>query len=197
MSSQIVNITCPGCGARVRFNTDVCEYCKGPIIISSFNSVAKMSLTQVNQYTSSYKKDLGVNPNDKSLNTSIAMCYLRLKLYDEALLAFEKAIENNFDNSESFFYAAVCVLKGQKAFLAKRQDIDKIEKLVKAAIAIEPRGIYYYFWGYIKFDYFSRKFLNTSPSYKECLSDAEIKGISEFDKEFLFELLNVNRPAGF
>ena len=31
--------------------------------------------------------------------------------------AFEKAIEDNFDNFETFYYAAVCLLKGKKAYI--------------------------------------------------------------------------------
>lgn len=53
------------------------------------------------------------------------MCYLKLKLFDKALSAYEKAIEDNFDNSEIYFYAAICLLKGQKAFLVQRPTIYK------------------------------------------------------------------------
>jgi len=197
MGLQIVNITCPGCGARVPPNATLCEYCKGPIVITSFNSVAQMSLPLVNKYANAYKKNLLEAPDDQNLNTSIAMCYLKLRLYDKAFPAFEKAIEDNFDNSEPFFYAAVCLLKGKKAFLAKREDINRIEELVNAALSIESRGIYLYFLAYIKNDYFKRKFLNTSPTYEECLAEANKLGTSECDKQMLFELLNVAKPKDF
>ena len=156
-----------------------------------------MPLPKVNKYANSYKKELSENPEDKTLNTSIAMCYLKLKMYDKALPAFEKAIEDNFDNSESYFYAAVCLLKGKKAFLAQRSDIDKIEEYINAANMIEPRGIYHYFWAYIKQDFFERKFLNTTPTYEECLMNAEQMGTSQYDKDMLFELLGVGKPVGF
>ena len=83
MGLQIVNITCPGCGARVQPNATLCEYCKGPIVITSFNSVAQMSLPLVNKYANAYKKNLLEAPDDQNLNTSIAMCYLKLRLYEE------------------------------------------------------------------------------------------------------------------
>ena len=197
MSERIIELTCPGCGARVSTGMTTCEWCHRPVVITSFNSVADMPLPEVNKYANSYKKDLAENPEDKMLNTSIAMCYLKLKMYDKALLAFEKAVEENFDNSETYFYAAVCRLKGKKAFLAQRTDIDKIEELINAANMIEPRGIYYYFWAYIKQDYFERKYLNTSPSYQECLIVAEQMGTSEYDKKMLFDLLGVSIPLGF
>ena len=128
---------------------------------------------------------------------SVAMCYLKLKLYDKALLAFEKAIENDIDNSEVYFYSAVCLLKGKKAFLATRASIDKIEEYIQAANLLEEKGIYHYFWAYIKYDFFERKFLNTAPTWKECLSSAERLRTSEYDKSKLFDLLGVQRPQGF
>ncbi len=194
MAQQIIELTCPGCGARVSTGMTTCEWCHKPVVITTFNSVVDMPLPEVNKYANSYRQELAGNPDDKTLNTSIAMCYLKLKMYDKALPAFERAIEDNFDNSESYFYAAVCLLKGKKAFLAQRSDIDKIEEYIKAANMIEPRGIYHYFWGYIKYDYFERKYLNTSPNYKECLNNATQMGTSEHDKKMLFDLLGVEKP---
>ena len=194
MSQQVVEINCPGCGARVTTGQSECEWCHQPIVISTFNSVYSMPMPQVNKYAGAYRKALAENPENTELNNSIAMCYLKLKLYEKALPAFELAIEDNFDNSETFFYAAVCLLKGKKAFLAQRADIDKAIEYINAALMIEPRGIYYYFLSYIKYDYFERKYLNTSPNYQECFQMSCEMGTSEFDKEMLFNILGVARP---
>jgi len=197
MSQQIVNINCPGCGARASTGQAVCEWCHQPIIISTFSSVYSMSMPEVNKYANEYRKALNENPDNTDLNNSVAMCYLKLKLYDKALPAFEKAMEDNFDNSETYFYSAVCLLKGRKAFLLLRPEIDKIEEFINAALMIEPRGIYYYLLAYIKNDYFSRKFFKTSPTYQEALIMAEQAGYSPFDSEQLFGILGVDKPTGF
>lgn len=197
MSQQIVEINCPGCGARVSTGQTECEWCHQPVIISTFNSVYSMPLIEVNKYANAYRRALTENPENKDLNNSVAMCYLKLKLYDKALPAFEKAMEDNFDNSETFFYAAVCLLKGRKAFLLSRPEIDKIEEYLNAAIMIEPRGIYYYLLAYIKYDYFNRKYFKTSPTYQEVLVMAEQTGYSPFDVEQLFAILGVDKPIGF
>ena len=197
MAQQIVELNCPGCGGRVSTGMVECSWCHKPVVITTFNSVADMPLPEVNKYANSYKKELIENPNDQKLNTSIAMCYLKLKMYDKAYIAFEKAIEDNFDNSETYFYAAVCLLKGKKAFLAQRADINKIEEYLDAAIMIEPRGIYYYFLAYIKYDFFERKYLNTSPNYLECLENANQIGTSGYDIQMLFGLLGVPKPDVF
>lgn len=116
-------------------------------------------------------------------------------MYDKALSAFEKAIENNFDDSELYFYAAVCLLKGKKAFLAKRETINKVEEYINAARAIENRGIYAYFHAYVKYDYFERKCLITEPDYTALLDEAKQLGVPEHDIGVLYGLLNTDRPS--
>jgi tetratricopeptide (TPR) repeat protein len=125
------------------------------------------------------------------------MCYIKLKLFDKAVSAFEIAMEDNFDNPETFFYAAISLLGGKKAFLAQRSQIDKIEEYINAALMIEPRGIFYYLLAYIKYDFFSRKFFNTSPTYQEALAQANGAGVSPYDIEQLFGILGVERPETF
>lgn len=194
MSHTVIEMNCPGCGARVSTGQSECEWCHKPIIISTFNSVYSMPMPEVNKFAGAYRKALAENPDNQELNNSVAMCYLKLKLYDKAFPAFEKAMEDNFDNSETFFYAAVCLLKGKKAFLAQRTDIDKAIEYINAALMIEPRGIYYYFLAYIKYDFFERKYLNTSPNYRECVQMSYDIGTSNFDKEMLFGILGVAEP---
>lgn len=194
MAQQIVEINCPGCGARVSIGQAECEWCHQPLIISTFNSVYSMPRSEVDKYAEAYRKAIAENPENTVLNNSIAMCYLKLKLYDKALPAFEKAMEDNFDNSETFFYAAICLLHGKKAFLQKRVSIDKIIEYINAAIMIEPKGIYYYFLAYIKYDFFARKYLNTTPTYKELLNIAKEQGLSEYDIVQLYSILQVERP---
>lgn len=194
MSQSIVEINCPGCGARVSTGQKECEWCHNPIIVSTFNSVYSMPMPQVNKYAGAYKKALEENPGNIELNNSIAMCYLKLKLYDKALVAFEKAMEDNFDNSETFFYAAVCLLNGKKPFSQQKPTIAKIEEYINAALMIEPKGIYYYFLAYIKKDYYGRKFLKTSPTVDETLATAIQSGVSDYDIEQLFAILGSENP---
>lgn len=194
MTHEVIALKCPNCGDSVDTGQRTCRFCKQPVIISTFNSVHSMPIPLVNKYANTYRQALGTAANNKELNNAIAMCYLKLKLYDQALEAFERAIEDNFDNSETFLYAAICLLRGQKAFLAQRPTIDKIEEYINAANMIEPKGIYYYFLAYIKFDYYARKFFNTKPSHQEAYAKAQEHGLSPFDVEQLYAVLGVARP---
>ena len=193
MAFTAERLTCPCCGFAVAVGDTECP-AGHPLAITSFHSVASMPLPMVNKYANTYRKDLAEAPDDQSLNFSVGICYMKLKLYDKALPAFEKAMVDNFDNSEAFFYAAVCQLGGKKPFLNSRPVIDKAEEYLNAALMIEERGIYYYFLAYIKYDYFARKSFRTSPTYQELLATAIDTGLSEYDITQLYGILGVNRP---
>ncbi len=194
MAQEVIELTCPGCGARVTTGQKECEWCHKPIVISTFNSVYSMPMPEVNKYVRTYKQALNNNPDNVELNKSIAMCYLKLRMIDKALASFEKAIEENFDDSELYFYAAICSLGGKKAYLNQRPTIDKALEYINAAISIEPKGIYYYFMAYIKYDYFERKRFRTTPNYQECLQMAVESGLSDFDIGQMYTILGVVRP---
>lgn len=194
MAHQVVELECPGCGAPITTSTKQCPQCFREIVISTFNSVSSMSPMDINKQANAYRKAMVQHPDDKTLNMSIAFCYLKLKLYDKALPCFEKAIEDNFDNSEVYFYAAITLLKGKKAFLTPRTDIDKIEEYIQAAIMIEPKSIYYYFWAYIRYDHHHRKSYIMDPSYVDLLFQADDIGLSQTDVSELYSILGVEQP---
>jgi hypothetical protein len=192
--TTVHDTTCRSCGAAADIGQTKCKYCKQPVLISTFTSVYSMPMPMVNQYAATYREALQSEPNAKDLNNTLAMCCLKLKLYDKALAAFEKAMEDNFDNPETFFYAAICLLNGKKAFMAQRPEINKMEEYINAALMIEPRGIFYYFQAYIKYDYYQRKHFNISPTYQDALKQANETGVSPNDIEQLFGTLGVSCP---
>jgi tetratricopeptide (TPR) repeat protein len=194
MAAQAINLDCPGCGFPVSLKDEICPACGRKLVISTFNSVSAMSMPELNKSANAYRKALASDPENSDVNMSLGFCYLKLKLYDKAIPCFEKAIENNFDNSELYFYTAVALLRGKKAFLTLRPEIDKILQNLEAAVSIEPRGIYYYFMAYIKQDYFARKAFVTTPNYTQLLEQANQVGLPSADVETLWQLLGVTRP---
>lgn len=194
MSHQVVELECPGCAASISTSTKTCPKCFRPIVISTFRSISNMSPLDLNKQASAYRKAMVGYPDDEKLNMSIAFCYLKLKLYDKAISCFEKALEENFDNADVYFYAAVAMLKGKPAFMASKTVINKIEEYLNAAVMIEPKGIYYYYWAYIQYDYYCKKRFNAVPGYKKLLEEAAMGGYSENDVEDLFQLLGTSRP---
>jgi tetratricopeptide (TPR) repeat protein len=194
------SIKCGGCGADVLANQlengEMCPLCGQAARIKHYQTVAAMPLPQVQKYQVSFQAQLSANPTDNTLNSSLAFCFLKLKLPEKALPFFEKAMADNFSDPNLYYYAAICLLKGKKAFLAMRPEIDSIERYLDAAISLEPRGIFYYFREYIKYDYYSRKFLNSSPGYKELLEEAKQKGLTENEITEFYGISGVEHPDG-
>lgn len=188
-------ITCPGCGERLSSDMKKCPSCHGPVLITSIDEVRSMSILQTNKYIMSYTKTLAADPENKPVNMSVGLCFLNLKMYDKAQAAFDKVIDCNFDNPDAYFYAAVCLLKGKKAFLTPRPIIDKALEYINAAIMIEPSAVYYLFAAYIKHDFFARKSYAVTPDYREELIKAKAAGLSASDRSGLFALLGVEIPA--
>ena len=71
MAHQLIDISCPGCGARVTTGQSECQYCFGPIVISTFTSVYSMPMPEVNKYANEYRKGLNENTENKEIKASI------------------------------------------------------------------------------------------------------------------------------
>ncbi|MBR4838711.1 MAG: tetratricopeptide repeat protein [Bacteroidales bacterium] len=192
--TKILELECPGCGRPLSTDMKECPACHRPVVISSLNNVDALSMLEINKYASAYQKALATDPANNKINGALAMCFLKLKLYDKAIAAFDKAIVDNFDNSETYFWAAVAMLKGRKAFVCQRSEIDKAEEFINAAIMIEPKGIYYYYWAYLRYDYYNRKFLRVQPDYKTLVAEACQNNVSNGDINQLFTVLGVEQP---
>ncbi len=186
MAIEIVELRCPNCGAHVSLETKVCEYCASPIVIRTVNNNFT-SFNEGNSVTSVEKQ--------KSKDISIAFNFLKAKLYDRAIVSFESIIKEDFNNSDAYFYAAVASLKGKRAFLASASAIKKAEEFLQTAIAIEPKGIYYYLWSYIRLDHHFKKFYKVSPNYKELFDMAINAGLSPTDVNELYSILDVEKPS--
>ena len=103
MAVKMIDLKCSGCGFALVPSNVECPRCGNAITVTSFNSVYAQDLPTLNKLSRTLDKDLrdGTNPElNGSIKFTLGGCYLRLKLYDKALLRFEEAIEENFDNTE-------------------------------------------------------------------------------------------------
>lgn len=198
MAVQIVDMKCSGCGAGLSPSMVKCPYCKKPVVITSFNSVYAQDLPMLSQVSRDLDKDLrdGTSPElSGNIKFTLGGCYLKLRLYNKALQRFEEAIEENFDNPEASFYAAVSLLNGKKAFLTPMANIKKAIEYVNAALMVEERGVFHYFLAYLKLDFYARKYLRISPDWREELLMAQSTNLSPLDCDMLFDILGVERPV--
>jgi len=185
----VVNLTCPRCGASIAMEQKTCEYCHAPIVIENLSSLNNLDLKS---YLKSYNDVLQKDKDNKNINSSAAMCYLKLKLYDKAIKHFDLVIEENIDNPDVYLYYAISLLKGKRPFATPLAEIKKIIEYLNAATMLDDKGIYHYFLAYIKYDFHARKCLNVKPNYKEELLLAQ--NTSQSDITELFAQLGQTIP---
>lgn len=197
MAVKVVDLRCSGCRSALDPSASFCEYCGNPVVISSFNSVLGKPVPELGKLARALESDAqgGGDPEMENMaKFTQGSCYLRLKLYDKALPKFEAAIEDNFDNPEGYFYAAVCLLKGKKAFLTPMPTIKKALEYLDAALMIENRGVFNLMKAYLKYDFYARKYLQITPDYREELQMALANNVSQTDADTLFSILGVEQP---
>jgi tetratricopeptide (TPR) repeat protein len=202
---QVIDLNCSGCGGSLTPDMTSCKYCGRAIVISSFNTLSALNPLQLKAMAKSIEQgncatalsENGADGNEGNANFALGGCYLKLALYDKALEKFENAIDEEYNNSEVYFYAAASLLKGKKAFLTPMANIKKAIEYTEAALMLENRGIYHYFLAYIKYDFYSRKYLKIAPSWQEEYTEACNIGTSESDIQELFNLLKVPKPECF
>lgn len=203
---QITQLSCSGCGGDISPEMTSCKYCGRAIVISRFDTLSQLDAAQLKAVIKSLEagncakavnKEAPDTGDTGNVNFSLGSCYLKLALYDKALEKFNAAIDEEYANPENYFYAAVALLKGKKAFLTPMADIKKAIEYVNAAIMLEEKGIYHFFLSYIKYDFYARKSLNVSPSWQTEFAAACNTGVSAQEINNLFALLKVQRPEVF
>jgi len=193
MPMQVVNLNCPGCGEPVDTSQPYCKYCGRKVLVSSFGALQSLNPMELNRHMRTYQK-ADQEGGSQDVSKALGLCQLKLKLFDKAAASFEKACDENYEDSEVYYYQAVALLKGKKPFLHVREEINKMMELIQAASMIEQRGIYTFFMAYIKQDYFARKCFIISPDWQQELADAKNIGIANGDVDMFVEMTGLQLP---
>lgn len=156
-----------------------------------------MSRSDLQHLAAGYKKNHSAVPDEPGMNRSAAMCWLEMGLYDQAEKAFCRAIEKDYDNSETYFYAAACLLHGESPFVRSKREVERALEYMQGAVSLEGRGIYYYFMAYLVYEFYARKMLRSHVSWQAYLNEAQTAGVSYEDLNDLHELLHTKIPDFF
>ena len=188
-------IICPCCGEEIADDNKYCPFCFFPISTDCIDPLAEVSATDITKNMPSYRDVLATSSTNPTFLNSVALCFLKCKLYDQALALFKKSAQLAPFNTDALFYQGVCLLKGKKAFLQPRPTIDNIVELLNNAINLTPKAIYYYFLAYIKCDFFERKCYTSKPTSKELMVMVRQYRLSPQEKMEFFKLIGVDKPA--
>lgn len=189
MVPEVVNLTCPGCGAPILNDEKICDSCGRPLVIQNVKTLLDLDDMQVKKYSSTYKQLLSDDPFNSKVWKANGLTQIKLGLYPAALKSFEKASEFCFDDGDIHFYTAIAKLAGKRPAFIKRDDLNGALQELDAALGIEKKGMYEYLAGVITYDYFARKGFKISPNCVEHFENAERYGCSESDIVTLNELL--------
>ena len=122
MNMSTINYTlpsCPGCGGTLIADEDnkkqaVCKNCMQPMTIKSARDTQSMPAGLIKKYVAAFES---APANDYSAQFQKGICQLQLDLYDQAIASFERVIDNDFTNSDAYFYTCIALMNGEKAFL--------------------------------------------------------------------------------
>lgn len=154
MKLRLTTLKCPACGAVIKQNQQVCEYCRSQLI-------------------KVYEKSEGSAIDFQQMLTD--------GLYNNIIEECKNLLQNYPNDPDLNYYYAISLLQGQKPFLLDRKIIDDCVKHLDRSIKYGSKAIFYFLRAYIEYDYFERKFLNRDPDYKYYLEKAEENGITKED----------------
>lgn len=192
MSDKIQSFKCPNCNAPIKIDSYTCSYCGHDYIVSDLSSLEGIDSTTINKYISIYKDQLDDKPNDSMLNLGLGICYLNLGLNDFAQSYLKRAVDISPENSETYFYYAFSLINEEKLNLMKIQKIKEIEKLISAAIKINPKkAIYYYFLIIIKKEFYIKNGFRNDTPINELIEKANSLKYDEKEIKQFIKLLNI------
>lgn len=186
---QVISYHCPNCGAPINKNAELCPFCQCEVIIKDLNSVFALNEAKLKKYTASYQKE---NNSSPELYKAKGLCYLRLHSFDFAIHSFNKAIEENYEDGDLYFYIALSLCRGKRPFLLTKKEIDKIISNLEIALKLNQKGSYYYLYSLVIRDFYEKKRFNYKISSLEYDKLASSYGMSQEDKKIIHKLLPVS-----
>ena len=131
---------------------------------------------------------IGSNPILLARNLTNCLIWLKQHFWCLEILGCSQMVKaHGFD-------PCICRFEPYHPSHCSRAEIDKAEEYINAAIMIEPRGVYYYFWAYLRQDFYARKFLRIQPTYKDLIVEARNRHVTPAEINQLFDVLSVELP---
>lgn len=87
-------------------------------------------------------------------------------------------IENDRNEADAYFWLSVALMHGKRPFLLTIDLVKEIINNLETAIMIYDKSYYHYFLAYIKYDFYTKKYLKVVPTYEEELKKAYDLGIN-------------------
>ena len=192
MLVSVVNLKCSNCGESLSEAMARCPSCNQPVVIKKASSLLGMTPSELDsrrRLMDAATLGAGDSPFASDADFTSGCCLMRLKMFDQALIRFDKVLSTNPSNADAFFCAAIAVLKGKRPFLAPLSDVRRAQAYLDAAKTLEARGVFLCFIAYTKQDFYERRCLRVEPNWRQEMRSAVAKGLTLEDMRGLFALL--------
>lgn len=199
MLVSVVGLKCSNCGESLSESMATCPSCDQPVVIRKVSSLLGLTMPELRARSQLMDieslRDCG-DPLSVDADFTSGCCLLRLKMFEQAIARFDKAVAADPCNADALFCAAIAALKGRRPFLVPLADIRKAQECLVAAAMVEDRAVFHYLLAYIKQDFYARRFLRIEPDWRQELQTALTFGITNDEKEELFKLVGQSCPSG-
>lgn len=190
-------------GQLVENHDCICRYCRQRVTPKNIYEAKKATdngnSKKLRRAILSRKQNLAVNPEDSASHLAIGLFLLRQGGYSDARVHFKKAIDLDPRNPNGYFYSCIALLSGTYPCRQESGKIKLIEERLNICEGLAEddanKARYLFFHSFIKYDYYAKSYLRTSPTYQEYLSEALGCGLTREDKDTLFSLLKVPMPS--
>lgn len=201
-TGQMVAIKVVMGGKEVQKNDCVCPYCRQRVTPTNMRQAKACTNGDQRKLTMailSMQKNIQTNPDDAASHLALGLFFIMKGGYSDARIQLKKAIDLDPMNDSAYFYSCVALLNGMNPSRAETGKIKLIEERLQICENLaqddQTRAMYYYFHAFIKYDFFTKKYLRTTPTYQELLYQAMGCGLTVQDRDELFEILRVPRPG--
>lgn len=166
---------------------------------TSYKVLSTMTPQQIRAIQYDYKHAVALNADDGDSHYQLGLVYLHLKLHDGALRHFKKAIKLLPDDSDTYYYYAVALVRGRPLKTVRHAEIKQVEEYLGTALqmaeVLEPDkqpAKYYYFLGLIAQEYYRVHGLSMpTTAFRDAFLMAQKKSYDPFEIERLLHAIIV------
>jgi tetratricopeptide (TPR) repeat protein len=189
--------TCAQCGWAFDIEAlqkNTCKKCKSAFLVTSVAYLEKFDKPAIQKYITQYALALKAEPEDHDALLAIAICYLKLGLFDLADRFLGKLIDFHPADPSGYCYRAISTLKGRRPRTASLSVIREAERLIGTALELDPaNGRYDLLLAAVRHDYYVLNgMLVPDPAPDELVSSAAAKHLDRLEIEQLFGLIKVS-----
>lgn len=138
--SPFTTLSCPACGAPLRLNETVCEYCGTQVLVSEPAELALPAVAQAQKLAAQMRERLGLNPYDGDAYYQLGLATFTLGRYDQAENAFEQAQRYLPGSGVASYFRGLAMLLARQDEILGISDfrLNTIKRQLETAQELDP-----------------------------------------------------------